>query len=138
MHIGVFLTLAMMLAFLAGRGGRPMHAAHTAIDSFALAADHTTTTTTTFKPLIVDSGCSVHMVNDKTLFSSFDHAATKRPILVAGGAQTIPTAVGTVECTVFDTQGTQQRLKLTNVSYAPSSPSNLLSVSKLLTDNHCR
>ena len=133
----MFLTLAMVLAFLAGRKERLLHTAREAIDSFALAASHTPSSTTTFKPLIVDSGCSVHMVNDKTLFTSFDHSAAKRPILVAGGAQTIPAAVGTVECTVFDTQGTQQRLKLANVSYAPSSPFNLVSVSKLLEDKQC-
>ena len=135
--VGVFLALAMALAFLAGLKGRLFHTARETFDSFALAANPTSTSTAAFKPLIVDSGCSIHMVNDKTLFTSFDHSAIKRPILVAGGAQTIPTAVGTVECTVIDTQGAQQRLKLTNVSYAPTSPFNLVSVSKLLEDKQC-
>ena len=120
---------------MAWQSSNPNRLTHAHTNPVALAAN--TAATVNFKPLIIDSGCTVHMVGDISLFSSFDPTATKRPISVAGGAQTVPSAIGTVKCTVLDVNGNQQHLELTNVSYAPSSPFNLISVSRLLEDQQC-
>ena len=83
----------------------------------------------------VDSGASVHCINDKSMFDSiYEHHPTVR-ITVANRQVIEAEAVGTATLQVKNAQGVYKSITLHNVVYHPSFSENLLSVSRLWKDN---
>ena len=85
----------------------------------------------------VDSGATVHCVNDKSLITPY---ANQEPIRLQMANKHIIkcTYVGDVTLKVLDDHGTIQEMVLHNVCYHPSFSSNLLSVRRLRIDNHMK
>ena len=83
----------------------------------------------------VDSGASVHCINDKSLFDSvYDNHPTVR-ITVANRQVIEAEAVGTATLQIVNEDGVHKSITLHNVVYHPSFSENLLSVSRLWKDN---
>ena len=86
----------------------------------------------------VDSGATIHCINDPTLFTSFTTDCNVR-ISTASKAHPIHArAVGTVEMQLEDNHGTLQTITLHNVAYAPEFHSNLISVRRLWKDSRVK
>ena len=74
-----------------------VHGAHdSCTEPCETAAAGSTAHPTTGAALAVDSGCTVHMMRDMSLFSHMDPNATVRPVSVAATELTYPKSVGTI------------------------------------------
>ena len=84
---------------------------------------------------IIDSGATVHCVNDFSLLTSVytDHDPVH--IKVADKRVIRASAVGTAIVSMADNNGCKHQVTLHNVVYHPSFQSNLLSVRRLWRDN---
>ena len=84
---------------------------------------------------IVDSGASLHCINDINLFDSIyqDHRPVK--LRVANGKILVSHAVGSVKINLQRQDGTTHSILIHNVVYHPEFSHNLLSVRRLWKDN---
>ncbi|SGY91570.1 BQ5605_C038g11681 [Microbotryum silenes-dioicae] len=79
---------------------------------------------------VIDSGATLHMVSDKSLFTNYRHVAPTKIGGIAGGIN----AIGTGNIAFVAASG--HPITLTGVLHTPGLPVNLLSVSRLCdTDN---
>ena len=81
------------------------------------------------RPWIHDYGASEHISGNKYLFSSLTITSPLPMITLANGSQTMAKGIGSVSHI--------PSILLTSVLYAPDSPFNLLSISKLTRDLNC-
>ena len=83
---------------------------------------------------VVDSGCNVHIVNDRKWFTTFTTSHQKSVGTADGQVSLSVEGTGEVviECTSSDNEN--HKILLEDVFYAPMGRCNLLSVSKLLAD----
>ena len=83
----------------------------------------------------VDSGASVHCINDRSMFDTvyMDHPPVR--IMVANKQLLQAKTVGTVKLTMNDTHGKPHDITLHNVVYHPAFSENLLSVHRLWKDS---
>ena len=84
---------------------------------------------------IVDSGASLHCINDINLFDSIDQNHRPVRLRVANGKILIAHAVGSVTVHIQRQDGTSHQLLIHNVVYHPEFSHNLLSVRRLWKDN---
>ena len=84
---------------------------------------------------IVDSGASLHCINDINLFDSIDRSHRPVRLRVANGKILVSHAVGTVKINLQRRDGTTQPVLIHNVVYHPEFPNNLLSVRRMWKDN---
>ena len=89
-------------------------------------------------PFVVDSGATLHCINDISLFDSIDQNHPKIKLRVANGKVIEAQAVGTVKLRIAAEDGTTAELLLHNVVYHPSFSHNLLSVRRLWRDNRVK
>ena len=83
---------------------------------------------------IVDSGASIHCINDKSMFVSLD--CTKHVnIRVADDRVIVGEGVGTCEITLKDQNGKSHVELLHNCVYSPAFATNLISTRRLWKDN---
>ena len=80
-------------------------------------------------PWIHDYGASDHISGNKYLFSSLTITSLLPMITLANGSQTMAKGIGSASHI--------PSIPLTSVLYAPDSPFNLLSISKLTRDLNC-
>ena len=83
----------------------------------------------------VDSGASVHCINDASLFDTVYDSHPQVRITVANKQVIHTEKVGTVKLRMIDQQGKLGEVTLHNVCYHPNFTENLLSVSRLWKDN---
>ena len=88
------------------------------------------------KKLTVDSGASVHCINDKSLFETVYEDHPPVDITVANKQKLTALAVGTVRINLTSNKGETRDYILHNVVYHPSFSENLLSVRRLWKDSH--
>ena len=84
---------------------------------------------------VVDSGATIHCVNDFSLLSSVYTDADPVHIKVANGRVLRASAVGTARVSLADATGRLHEVVLHNVVYHPAFHDNLLSVRRLWRDN---
>ena len=88
--------------------------------------------TTVENELLVDCGATTHILNDKTMFSSFNNefVANDHFIELADGTRTKGIVSGRGQATVklYDVQGRQHKVKLENALFIPSFKQNIFSV----------
>ena len=89
-------------------------------------------------PYVVDSGATLHCINDISLFDSIDHHHPKVKLRVANGKVLEAHAVGTVKLRLVAEDGSATEILLHNVVYHPSFTQNLLSVRRLWRDNRVK
>ena len=92
----------------------------------------------THTPYVVDSGATLHCINDVSLFDSIDHHHPKVKLRVANGKVLEAHAVGTVKLRLVAEDGSTTEIILHNVVYHPSFTHNLLSVRRLWRDNRIK
>ena len=82
----------------------------------------------------VDSGATIHCINDLSLFVDFD-ASKKVNITVANKQVLVGQGVGTVILPLTDTNGQVKNVVLHNCVYHPNFSTNLISVKRLWKDS---
>ena len=92
----------------------------------------------THTPYVVDSGATLHCINDISLFDSINHHHPKVKLRVANGKVLEAHAVGTVKLRLVAEDGSTTEILLHNVVYHPSFTHNLLSVRRLWRDNRVK
>ena len=80
--------------------------------------------------LIIDSGCTGYMLNDRNLFTQLDESQ-KGEVGNANESQSVVEGSGTAEIRVMDNHGHVQTILLSNALYVPTYSHNLVSVSRL-------
>ena len=82
--------------------------------------------------ILIDTGATVHIINDKTKFISFDNKfnTSNHTIELADGSRQngVVLGKGTAKFTFCDTDGKNQNILLQNSLYVPSYRQNILSV----------
>ena len=89
-------------------------------------------------PYVVDSGATLHCINDISLFDSIDHDHPPVELRVANGKVLRAHAVGTVKLQLAAEDGSTSEILLHNCVYHPSFSHNLLSVRRLWKDNRIK
>ena len=84
---------------------------------------------------LIDSGASVHCVNNKSMLKSVYKDRHRTVIQTADKSKVKVHAVGSCEITLIDVHNRPRVYTLHNVVYHPSFPINLLSSSSLLKHN---
>ena len=84
---------------------------------------------------LVDSGASVHCVNDKSMLTSIYKDRYRTTIQTADKSKIKVLAVGSCEITLIDIHNRPHTYTLHNVMYHPSFPINLLSSASLIKHN---
>ena len=87
---------------------------------------------------VVDSGATLHCINDKSMFETVYTDQQRVTIKVADGKTIEATAVGTVRLKLLNTNGQEKEYLLHNVVYSPFFSANLLSVRRLWKDHHIK
>ena len=87
------------------------------------------------REFIIDSGASIHCVNDETLLQTIYRNHPKVKITVANGQTMMSHSVGTMILPLTDKNGTVDNIVLHNVVYHPNFSENLISVPRLWKDN---
>ena len=87
------------------------------------------------KQFVIDSGASVHCVNDMSLFETIYENHPEVRITVANKQVLVAQAVGTVRVPMTATDGSKHDVVLHNVVYHPHFHTNLLSVKRLWKDS---
>ncbi|KAF6515608.1 hypothetical protein HZS61_004349 [Fusarium oxysporum f. sp. conglutinans] len=80
---------------------------------------------------LFDTGSSVHICNDRHLFSSLQPAT--RTVLITGGGRVYPSGRGTVKMTFFNKRQEEVIINLKDALYIPEFPVNIMSGLKLYT-----
>ena len=83
----------------------------------------------------VDSGATIHCINDPSLFKHFSTSKHAVRIVTANNSVIYAEAIGTVEVVLLDTHGIQRTITLHNVAYLPHFHTNLISVRRLWRDS---
>ena len=83
----------------------------------------------------VDSGATIHCINDPSLFKHFSTSKHAVRIVTANNSVIYAEAIGTVEVVLLDTHGIQRTLTLHNVAYSPHFHTKLISVRRLWRDS---
>ena len=86
----------------------------------------------------VDSGATLHCINDPSLFKHFVTPKHSIGIVTASKRVIYAEAVGTVEIVLLDTHGREQTITLHNVAYSPHFHTNLISVRRLWRDSRIK
>ena len=89
-------------------------------------------------PYVVDSGATLHCINDISLFDTIDQDHPQIHLRVANGKVITAKAVGTVKLRLVAEDGSTSEIVLHNVVYHPSFSHNLLSVRRLWRDNRIK
>ena len=89
-------------------------------------------TTTDF---VIDSGATIHCINDITLFNKIDTNHPPVKLRVANGEPMVAHAIGDVKLSLQRDDGTTEEILIHNVVYHPNFSHNLLSVRRLWKDN---
>ena len=84
---------------------------------------------------LIDSGASVHCINDKSMFMTIYDNHPTVTVTVANGTTLQVELVGSVNITMISTRNVRMNVTLHNVLYHPSFTHNLISVSRLWKDN---
>ena len=84
---------------------------------------------------VVDSGATLHCINDYNLFESIDHNHPPVKLRVANGKTIVAQAVGTAKLRLQRDDGSTHEILLHNVVYHPDFSHNLLSVRRLWKDS---
>ena len=87
---------------------------------------------------VVDSGATLHCINDFNLFDSIDRSHPPVRLRVANGKTLVAHAVGTVKMKLQREDGTNKEILLHNVVYHPQFSHNLLSVRRLWRDSRIK
>ena len=87
---------------------------------------------------VVDSGATLHCINDISLFDSIDHDHPPVKLRVANGKILVAHAVGTVKLKLQQPDGSITEVLLHNVVFHPDFSHNLLSVRRLWRDNRIK
>ena len=87
---------------------------------------------------VVDSGATLHCINDISLFDSIDHDHPPVKLRVANGKILVTHAVGTVKLRLQQPDGFMTEVLLHNVVFHPDFSHNLLSVRRLWRDNRIK
>ena len=87
---------------------------------------------------IVDSGATVHCINDISFFESIDSSHPPVTITVANGRKIQAVHVGTVRLKMQDHKGCTKEYLLQNVVYSPHFSHCLLSVRRLWKDHRLK
>jgi len=91
------------------------------------------------QPLLIDSGATSHILNDKTNFISFDKnfIPEEHYVELADGTRVKNASIakGTAVVEIRDNKGRLCRAELQNVQYAPSFPFNIISVNAATATN---
>ena len=83
----------------------------------------------------VDSGATIHCINDASLFKHFTTPKHSVRIVTANNGVIYAEAIGTVEVVLLDANGHEQTITLHNVAYSPHFHTNLISVRRLWRDS---
>ena len=83
----------------------------------------------------VDSGATIHCINDASLFTHFTTPKRSVRIVTANAGSIYAEAVGTVTMTLLDVNGHERIITLHNVAYSPHFHTNLISVRRLWRDS---
>ena len=83
----------------------------------------------------VDSGATIHCINDPSLFKHFSTPKHAVRIVTANSGVIYAEAIGTVEVILHDTNGIERTITLHNVAYSPHFHTNLISVRRLWRDS---
>ncbi|KAL1530689.1 hypothetical protein AB1Y20_001588 [Prymnesium parvum] len=83
---------------------------------------------------ILDTGATIHCVNDKSLFESIDENKNEIKVTVANGEKLNITTQGSIRISLVDTRGKAHSYLLHNVCYHPRFKENLISVGRLWDD----
>ena len=83
---------------------------------------------------VLDSGATMHMVNDRRLFGAIDCATAVSRVRIEGiSGHLSASGIGAVPLSFYDSSAEKTiRIDLHNCLYVPSLPRNLISVSQLL------
>ena len=84
---------------------------------------------------VIDSGATIHVVNDASMFSKVTNRAPRTSLRVANGVQVQTQTIGEVELRLQDQHGAMRTITLYNVHYAPGIDSNIISVRRLWKDS---
>ncbi|MGA1314002.1 MAG: reverse transcriptase domain-containing protein [Pelagibacteraceae bacterium] len=88
-----------------------------------------------FPRFILDSGATIHCINDPSLFESVDEDHDPLRITVANNSVVHSKQMGTVLIDLKDKNGKSHTHRLSNVVYHPDFSDNLLSVRRLWDDH---
>ena len=80
--------------------------------------------------LVLDSGSTSHMIKDKSLFIDIDKEYSGT-ITNANSSKCLISGKGTAEIRILDSNGSGQKIRLSNALLVPNNTRNLVSVSKL-------
>ena len=83
----------------------------------------------------VDSGATLHCINDVSLFKHYTTPKKSVRIITANKGAIYSEAIGTVEITLLDDNGHERTIALHNVAYSPHFQTNLISVRRLWRDS---
>ena len=78
----------------------------------------------------MDSGATSHIIKDESLFIDIDKEFSGT-ITNANSIKSLISGKGTVEIRVLDSNGSEQKIRLSNALLVPNNTRNLVSVSKL-------
>ena len=79
---------------------------------------------------VVDSGCTDHVVYDRSLFTTFEASNTGEGVVNPNGSLADVKGKGTVEAFITDVNGIERMYKFHDVLFVPSYNVNLMSVSR--------
>ncbi|XP_014218647.1 uncharacterized protein LOC106646934 [Copidosoma floridanum] len=103
-------------------------------DNFAMFAFKAIVDKHTSQDWILDSGASMHMCRDKSLFKNLD-SSFKSNINVANSGAMEALGSGTVQLVLFF-QGQKRIIEISNVLYVPKATTNFISVGSLTQKHH--
>ncbi|KAL1506984.1 hypothetical protein AB1Y20_007848 [Prymnesium parvum] len=83
---------------------------------------------------ILDTGATIHCVNDKSLFEAIDENKDEIKVTVANGEKLTISTQGSIRISLVDTRGKPHSYLLHNVCYHPRFKENLISVGRLWDD----
>ncbi len=83
---------------------------------------------------VVDSGCNVHIVNDKKWLTTLDTSQEKSVGTADGRVSLSVKGTGSVVVECITSNGKMHKILLQQVLYAPEGRYNLLSMAQLLKD----
>lgn len=83
---------------------------------------------------LLDQGANEHICANRNLFRKFRHLSGTKISAVGGNA--CPLGIGTISIILYTVDNTPYTLVLTDVLYIPTSPGNLLSMSRLELENN--
>ena len=112
------------------KNGRPTENSNFTVEfQFCCDEDNQSTRDSQF---VVDSGCTAHMIRDRSLFSSLE-LVCDRQCLSANSSSAKVEGTGSVNVFFADSEGKSRSIALKNCLYIPSHSRNLISVSALET-----